>query len=262
MASGLNKPNKQTILTQSAVPLLLSNYPVHKIPRLGVRLGKEKRRVLLAKVKERSISSISELPLKVTAEELQLWLGAEKAEYMANVVLGIDNEAVTCKGTHACSLTFTGTHSLSLLLFSISPLSPSRFSSLSPVSPLSFSLVTRSHSMRIGPPKSLMSSMSLTPISNNELELRGVLKFVASELTGRMERDETEYGRQPTRFHFNFRLVDENEVGQSLPIARLNGKMNLIRKQGDVKEEDVAVNAMVSLCVELFKNSVKDGRYS
>ena len=77
-----------------------------------------------------------------------------------------------------------------------------------------------------------------------------------------MERDETEYGRQPTRFHFNFRLVDENEVGQSLPIARLNGKMNLIRKQGDVKEEDVAVNAMVSLCVELFKNSVKDGRYS
>ena len=75
-----------------------------------------------------------------------------------------------------------------------------------------------------------------------------------------MERDETEYGRQPTRFHFNFRLIDAKEVGQSLPIVRLNGKMNLIRKQGDAKEEDVAINAMVGLCIELFKNSVKDGR--
>jgi len=145
MASGLNKPNKQTILMLSAVPLLLSSYPVHKIPRLGVRLGKEKRRVLLAKVKERAIGSISELPLKVTAEELQLWLGAEKAEYMTNVVLGIDNEAVTCKGTQShsenLSLSFLSFVSLLSLTTHEHVFSVSLFLSFSLSLFLSFSLL-------------------------------------------------------------------------------------------------------------------------
>lgn len=115
-----------------------------------------------------------------------------------------------------------------------------------------------------GPPKSIMCSMTVMPISNNELELRDVLKYVASELASRMERDEAENNRQPSKFQFNFRLVDEKEVSQSLPFSRLLGKIKAIRKErqlsSQVEDKELTVSAIVALCFELFKSAVGDKR--
>lgn len=62
MASGLNKPNKQTILKKTAIHQLLACYPIQKIPKLGVRLGKDKRKQLLDKLKEGSVVNMADLP--------------------------------------------------------------------------------------------------------------------------------------------------------------------------------------------------------
>ncbi len=131
-----------------------------------------------------------------------------------------------------------------------------------------------------GPPKSIMSSMSLTTISNNLLELRRVMGFLAGELSDRLRSDQLRWNRRPRTFVFAFRLVNERESSHSVPFGRLlerdkKQQQQLQQQQQDSGEVPLASSsassdpverkkglpssdAMVSVSMEIFNGCFAD----
>lgn len=98
MASGLNKPNKQTIMRKSAVHEFFQVCPVNKIPKLGVRLGKEKKELLVKKLKDR-VPTVGSIHQNISEKQLIVLFTEEKAAWLLDIANGIDDEPVTNKGT-------------------------------------------------------------------------------------------------------------------------------------------------------------------
>jgi nucleotidyltransferase/DNA polymerase involved in DNA repair len=128
LASSASKPDGQTTVLPGSVSSMLSRHPPSKIPQLGetfrlwahpspphthhrtrqlttcsglgVKLGKEKRGVLLAAPWTDRVKVISDLASASLLPELRLAFGDDKAEWLHRVGQGIDDTPVKDKGRH------------------------------------------------------------------------------------------------------------------------------------------------------------------
>ncbi|KAF5282261.1 hypothetical protein FQR65_LT14393 [Abscondita terminalis] len=107
LACGLNKPNKQTILTQDNVPELFDKLPVHKIRSLGGKFG-------ASLTDDLGISTMGELS-KYSEKELRKRYDEKTASFLFNIAKGIDLEPVKTRlvsKSIGCCKTFPGRNAL------------------------------------------------------------------------------------------------------------------------------------------------------
>jgi hypothetical protein len=106
-----------------------------------------------------------------------------------------------------------------------------------------------------------MTSMSLTVISNNELQLRNVLYYVSTELVERLVEDFKNFnGRQPKNIVFGYRLVDQKETSQSLAITKFKG-LNVHSEKVDSSGEIEPAKIIANTCLNVFLESVGETRW-
>ncbi|CEI99379.1 hypothetical protein RMCBS344292_13469 [Rhizopus microsporus] len=86
LCSSKNKPNKQTVLRDSAALYFMEHVPFTKIRNLGGKLGSEVESSL-------TINKASDL-WKYTIEELQRKFGDSTGRYLYNISRGVDNEEI------------------------------------------------------------------------------------------------------------------------------------------------------------------------
>lgn len=87
LACGLHKPNQQTVLPQNAVPGLFAVLPVHKLRKLGGKLGED--------VKERlQVETVGELA-RFSEELLINTFGEKTGAWLYKLARGVDDEPVT-----------------------------------------------------------------------------------------------------------------------------------------------------------------------
>nr|XP_037288837.1 DNA polymerase eta-like [Rhipicephalus microplus] len=87
LACGLHKPNKQTVLTEAGVPVLFATLPVHKLRKLGGKLGKDIQELLQVEV-------VADL-LRFSQDQLSSHFGHKTGTWLYQLVRGIDYEPVT-----------------------------------------------------------------------------------------------------------------------------------------------------------------------
>ncbi|KAL1466795.1 hypothetical protein MTO96_026427 [Rhipicephalus appendiculatus] len=87
LACGLHKPNKQTVLTEAGVPVLFATLPVHKLRKLGGKLGKDIQELLQVEV-------VADL-LRFSEDQLSSHFGHKTGTWLYQLVRGIDYEPVT-----------------------------------------------------------------------------------------------------------------------------------------------------------------------
>lgn len=219
LASSASKPDGQTTVLPGSVPSMLARHPPSKIPQLGVKLGKEKRGVLLAAPWTDRVKVISDLASTSLLPELRLAFGDDKAEWLHRVGQGIDDTPVKDKG----------------------------------------------------PPKSLMSSMSLTSITNDAYQFKKILRYLADELCKRLKEDELRWKRKPRTFNFSFRLVNEKESSHTMTMKKVTDRVREMRAKKDVEgagpgrgassgeaAASASADAMCSLAFQVFNSTVGD----
>ncbi|KAK4873192.1 hypothetical protein RN001_015221 [Aquatica leii] len=107
LACGLNKPNKQTILTNDNVQQLFENLPVQKIRSLGGKFGASLSEDL-------GVATMGELS-KVSEKELRKRYDEKTASFLFNIARGIDLEPVKTRlvsKSIGCCKTFPGKNAL------------------------------------------------------------------------------------------------------------------------------------------------------
>ncbi|KAK8757480.1 hypothetical protein V5799_004897 [Amblyomma americanum] len=87
LACGLNKPNKQTVLTETGVPILFSTLPVHKLRKLGGKLGQDIQELLQVEV----VADV----LRFSQDQLASHFGQKTGTWLYHLVRGVDHELVT-----------------------------------------------------------------------------------------------------------------------------------------------------------------------
>lgn len=87
LACGLNKPNKQTVLTEAGAPMLFSTLPVHKLRKLGGKLGQDIQESLQVEV-------VADM-LRFSQDQLSSHFGQRTGTWLYHLVRGIDHEPVT-----------------------------------------------------------------------------------------------------------------------------------------------------------------------
>ena len=89
LASGLNKPNKQTVITPRYCITILEKLEVKKIKNFGGKISKT--------LKERNINTLGELQALSLKELAQIFKGDENAKYIYFRCRGFDDEGVEPK---------------------------------------------------------------------------------------------------------------------------------------------------------------------
>lgn len=87
LACGLHKPNKQTVLTESGVPILFATLPIHKLRNLGGKLGQDIQDLLQVEV-------VADL-LRFSQDQLTSQFGHKTGTWLYQLVRGVDHEQVT-----------------------------------------------------------------------------------------------------------------------------------------------------------------------
>nr|XP_050023241.1 DNA polymerase eta-like [Dermacentor andersoni] len=87
LACGLHKPNKQTVLTEAGVPVLFATLPVHKLRKLGGKLGQDIQKLLQVEV----VADV----LRFSQDQLSSSFGHKTGTWLYQLVRGIDLEPVT-----------------------------------------------------------------------------------------------------------------------------------------------------------------------
>ncbi|XP_055376904.1 DNA polymerase eta isoform X2 [Condylostylus longicornis] len=87
LACGINKPNKQTILSLNETPKLLKNLPVQKIKGLGGKFGEE----IIAELQIKTVGDL----LRFSKTELQKRYDDKNGNWLFLIARGVDLEAVT-----------------------------------------------------------------------------------------------------------------------------------------------------------------------
>ncbi|XP_077554551.1 DNA polymerase eta-like isoform X1 [Haemaphysalis longicornis] len=87
LACGLHKPNKQTVLTESGVPILFATLPIHKLRNLGGKLGQDIQDLLQVEV-------VADL-LRFSQDQLTTQFGHKTGTWLYQLVRGVDHEPVT-----------------------------------------------------------------------------------------------------------------------------------------------------------------------
>ncbi|XP_018648398.1 putative DNA polymerase eta [Schistosoma mansoni] len=103
LACSLNKPNKQTIIPQESIPILLENTHINKIRNLGGKLGS----TVVKKLKIETLGQLSSIPLSVLTKEF----GEKTSKWLHDLSHGIDHEVVTTRSlpkSVGCSKNFLG----------------------------------------------------------------------------------------------------------------------------------------------------------
>jgi nucleotidyltransferase/DNA polymerase involved in DNA repair len=75
--------------------------------------------------------------------------------------------------------------------------------------------------LKKGPTKKIMRSMTLTPLSNNDVELRQDFSYLAKEICDCLAKDKKEHKRKPKTFHLHYRCVNEKEKTVSTPMTKI-----------------------------------------
>ncbi|KAM7298563.1 DNA polymerase eta [Ixodes scapularis] len=107
LVCGLHKPRQQTVLPHSAVPNLFATLPVHKLRKLGGKLGEDVREKLQVKV-------VADL-LPFSQDYLCSVFGTRKGQWLYKLARGVDDEPVTCRKlpqSICCSKNFSGSSAL------------------------------------------------------------------------------------------------------------------------------------------------------
>ncbi|XP_033214160.1 DNA polymerase eta-like [Belonocnema kinseyi] len=89
LACGLHKPNKQTILPSSGVPILFKSLPVKKVKNLGGKLGD----VVTDSLKCNVMSDL----LRYSMQDLQNFFDEKTGSWLYYIARGIDNTPVTTR---------------------------------------------------------------------------------------------------------------------------------------------------------------------
>uniref|UniRef100_A0A8C5MVL7 DNA polymerase eta n=1 Tax=Leptobrachium leishanense TaxID=445787 RepID=A0A8C5MVL7_9ANUR len=108
LACGLNKPNRQTILSRSSVPELFNQLPVGKIRHLGGKLGDSVKELL-------GVEYMGQLT-KFSQSHLQKHFGDKTGSWLYFLCRGMEDEPVKPRQlpkSIGCSKTFPGKTSLS-----------------------------------------------------------------------------------------------------------------------------------------------------
>ena len=106
-----------------------------------------------------------------------------------------------------------------------------------------------------------MASMSLTVISNNELQLRNVLYYISTELVERLVEDAKNFnGRQPKTIVFGYRLVDQKETSQSIALSKFKG-LNVNSEKIDSAGEVEPAKIIANTCLNTFLESAGETRW-
>ncbi|XP_035151606.1 DNA polymerase eta isoform X3 [Callithrix jacchus] len=103
LACGLNKPNRQTLLSHGSVPQLFSQMPIHKIRSLGGKLGASVTEIL-------GIEYMGELT-QFTESQLQSHFGEKNGSWLYAMCRGIEHDPVKPRQlpkTIGCSKNFPG----------------------------------------------------------------------------------------------------------------------------------------------------------
>eukprot|EP00871_Galdieria_phlegrea_P005746 jgi/Galph1/659/GphlegSOOS_G5310.1 len=87
LGSSLNKPNQQTLIAPSSVPSLLESLPLKRIRNLGGKLG--------SYIEENTNLKTVKDAQRLSLEEWNALLGKQTAEWIYNIVRGIDDSPVT-----------------------------------------------------------------------------------------------------------------------------------------------------------------------
>nr|XP_018913087.1 PREDICTED: DNA polymerase eta-like [Bemisia tabaci] len=107
LAAGLHKPNRQTVLPMSGVPILFSNLPVKKVRNLGGKLG-------VAVVEQLGCQTMADLA-PFALKELQNRFDEKTGTWLYNIARGIDHEQVAARlipKSIGCSKRFPGNSAL------------------------------------------------------------------------------------------------------------------------------------------------------
>ncbi|XP_055982038.1 DNA polymerase eta isoform X3 [Sorex fumeus] len=108
LACGLNKPNRQTLVSQGAVPQLFNQVPISKIRSLGGKLGASVIEVL-------GVEYMGELT-QFTESQLQSHFGEKNGSWLYAMCRGIEHDPVKPRKlpkTIGCSKNFPGKTALS-----------------------------------------------------------------------------------------------------------------------------------------------------
>uniref|UniRef100_A0A8C5WRR6 DNA polymerase eta n=1 Tax=Laticauda laticaudata TaxID=8630 RepID=A0A8C5WRR6_LATLA len=103
LACGLNKPNRQTLVSQGAVPQLFSNMPIGNIRNLGGKLGASITECL-------GVQYMGEL-IQFSESQLQTHFGEKTGSWLYELCRGIDFEPVKARQlpkSIGCSKNFPG----------------------------------------------------------------------------------------------------------------------------------------------------------
>eukprot|EP00742_Colponemidia_sp_Colp-10_P008275 GILJ01008948.1.p1 GENE.GILJ01008948.1~~GILJ01008948.1.p1 ORF type:complete len:626 (+),score=80.08 GILJ01008948.1:116-1993(+) len=107
LGSGMNKPNKQTVVPVKAIPDLMMNLPISKIRLLGGKLG--------AELKSMGLETAAQAQA-VDMRSLESRFGAKSARWLYRIVRGIDESPVVDRDrpqSMAAHKTFPAVNSLS-----------------------------------------------------------------------------------------------------------------------------------------------------
>ncbi|XP_048203661.1 DNA polymerase eta isoform X3 [Perognathus longimembris pacificus] len=103
LACGLNKPNRQTLVSHGSVPKLFSQMPIHKIRSLGGKLGASVIEIL-------GVEYMGELT-QFTESQLQSHFGEKNGSWLYAMCRGIEHDPVKPRQlpkTIGCSKNFPG----------------------------------------------------------------------------------------------------------------------------------------------------------
>ncbi|XP_062952382.1 DNA polymerase eta isoform X1 [Cynocephalus volans] len=103
LACGLNKPNRQTLVSHGSVPQLFSHMPIHKIRSLGGKLGASVTEIL-------GVEYMGELT-QFTESQLQSHFGEKNGSWLYAMCRGIEHDPVKPRQlpkTIGCSKNFPG----------------------------------------------------------------------------------------------------------------------------------------------------------
>jgi DNA polymerase eta len=87
--------------------------------------------------------------------------------------------------------------------------------------------IDREPVVKKGPPRQVSASMSLTPISNENMDsIKRVIGYLTLELIERLKEDKDEFNRLPIILNCKYRLVDCKEMNASTNISNNNMREN------------------------------------
>ncbi|GFT44880.1 DNA polymerase eta [Nephila pilipes] len=107
LSCGLHKPNKQTVLPLSSIPILYKTIPIKKVRNLGGKLGEQ----VMLKLNAKTMEDLLNLPKAQFVNNF----GDKTGTWLYNVSRGIENETVTPRQlpkSIGCGKNFPGKSSL------------------------------------------------------------------------------------------------------------------------------------------------------